>query len=163
MKNTYLYVLYQQNKILFFFIFLFLLGQSFFTYKGVETLPFFNYGMYSAPAAPRVIFTKNILSSDTARIKQRELPNYSPAFLEYQLNYYQKSLKNNSFDPIVNTISNRFGKKTAMSLYLESKLCNKKLATEKFLPWLSGYIYKNNLIFEQQKYRFIDGKFRKIN
>jgi hypothetical protein len=47
MNKTYLGKLLEYDKPLFVVIILFILGQLFFTFKGVETFPFLNYGMYS--------------------------------------------------------------------------------------------------------------------
>ena len=38
----------QRDKLLFVFFLVFIAGQAVFTIKGVETFPFWNYGMYSA-------------------------------------------------------------------------------------------------------------------
>ena len=47
----YLKEIYKKSKWLFTFIVIFCLLQAFFIFKGVETVPFFNYGMYSEPVS----------------------------------------------------------------------------------------------------------------
>jgi hypothetical protein len=78
---------YRIHKILFFAFLLFVAGQAFFIYKGVETFPFWNYGMYSAKlVAPEKLETYTLI------INGKELNNnnlgVSKTYIDYQLRYY---------------------------------------------------------------------------
>ncbi len=88
---TFWYSTYKRDKFLFIFFLLFIIGQTLFTIKGVETFPFWNYGMYSAPMS-----TPKFLQYKYLEINGKEYSisrASSPLFLEYQLKYYLKKDK----------------------------------------------------------------------
>jgi len=76
------------HKILFFAFLLFVAGQAFFTYKGVETFPFWNYGMYSAKiAAPKTLENYTLIING-AELKKDKSLKVSKTYIDYQLRYY---------------------------------------------------------------------------
>ena len=66
--RTFLYRVLQTDKALFIFFSLFILAQIFFTYKGVENIPFFHYGMYSARHAAQESYTIYRIQIDTTSV-----------------------------------------------------------------------------------------------
>ncbi len=74
---------------LFLLFLLFVVGQIFFTYKGVETLPFFNYGMYSAPLAKaETIEHYRLIINQKDSFRLYELPFGNQVYIEYQIKHY---------------------------------------------------------------------------
>ena len=74
----------QRDKLLFLFFLIFIVGQGVFTIKGVETFPFWNYGMYSA-----IIEKPTYIKVNKLMINDREFnlnkATFSKAYMEYQL------------------------------------------------------------------------------
>ena len=80
----------QRDKLLFLFFLVFIIGQAVFTIKGVETFPFWNYGMYSAiTEKPKNIeVTKLIINEREFNLNKAP---FSKAYMEYQLSNAGKS------------------------------------------------------------------------
>ena len=87
---------YQKSKLLFGVFILFVVGQIFFTYKGVETVPFFHYGMYSEPMPAKTNGYWLISGNDTLN---DELTHLSRAFLFQNINHH-KQLKKNEINSV---------------------------------------------------------------
>lgn len=155
-KKTYFELLFDYNKCLFILVLIFIVGQIFFSYKGVETTPFFNYGMYSAPISPPAYYTRIELKKENQSIPLSDLGYLSTDFLAYQLNYYQE-LKNrvglDLMDPTQFTIEKRFGKNSTITNYLTPLLTNSSADVNTFLPWLIDYTAVEGLSIEPQKYQ----------
>ena len=80
----------QRDKLLFLFILVFIAGQAVFTIKGVETFPFWNYGMYSAiTEKPNEIAVNKLIIND--QMYDLNKAPFSKAFMEYQLSNAEKS------------------------------------------------------------------------
>ena len=150
MKNSYLYLLWQNNKSLFSLLLIFVLGQAFFTYKQVETTPFFNYGMYSEPCIPTTSYASVFVYKNDVKIPLNQAA-VSPTFLQYQLDYYAKLISQDSLDYTINTIENRFGKGTACSKYLIPYLSNSPKSIKKFPPKLERWLKNENLTISSIK------------
>lgn len=145
MKNTYLYKLYVKDKLLFYAISIFITGQLFFTFKGVETFPWLNYGMYSQFKLPGYteryeVYSVKIGGSDIYYNKlldpQREMVFSS---LDY---YYKIGHLNGDEARIEKVIDDRLGRKLnpTQLQFVKSRLLNNKDVKEKYPPWLLRYI-----------------------
>ena len=81
---------FQRDKMLLLLFLAFIVGQIIFTVKGVETFPFWNYGMYSEiKNKPKQLEVKKLMVND----HEFDL-NYAPfskAYMEYQLGNAKKS------------------------------------------------------------------------
>ena len=84
----YLKKIIMLDKAFFFFVIIFVLGQGFFTYKGVETFPFFNFGMYSSKFSKPECLEVLQLSINNKRVIVNNSNYKSKSFIYKQLNYY---------------------------------------------------------------------------
>ena len=139
MKRLYLVQLYQQNKILFYLIIVFIVLQGFFTYKGVECFPFFNYGMYSEPIEKKhrnegVIF---IINDSIYDIEKQQ--NINSSFLLNTVNHYLKIKYNNFEDPVLQVLKSRFEKYPIIMDFLKPKLINNH-THKKYSAWIRSYL-----------------------
>lgn len=115
---------------------LFVLGQLFFTYKGVETLPFYNYGMYSAPLAATDTFEQLEVFIDRKAWNYHEAWAFPADFLESQLAFYNKMQRLDFKDPVLRTVRSRFGSNSGW----ENRLGNTEEVRTLFPRWLSYYL-----------------------
>jgi hypothetical protein len=152
-KKTYFQLLYQQQKVLLGFVIFFIVGQVFFSFKGVETTPCFNYGMYSTPIESRSIYTKNVLLENGAPLSLEERVFFPKRFLTYQLDYYQHLLQRDTTDPVIYTIQKRFGQQSPLTLYLTPFLSNNTTDLQNFIPWMEAYMNTKKLSIRQQSYQ----------
>lgn len=160
MKNTYLAIVWKWDKKLAVLLMGFLLGQAFFSYKQVETLPFFNYGMYARPATtPLPTYTHYQLYN-----KQQEpilLQNYPASnFLEYQLIFYAQLKNQNPIDaPLKTTIHRRFAAFPKIEHYLEQQLTNDSSALSHAQQWLEKKTEQNELSLWKENYVWVKDSF----
>lgn len=129
------------NVIPIFFLF-FILLQTFFTYKGVETFPFLNYGMYSAPLNKPDSIELLTLRINGKNCNLAELPQLSEAYLQYNLHYYKNWQQNGYTSGVEATLRNRFeGRISAAALQgWIRQLCNAPEQEKAFGNWLAAYI-----------------------
>lgn len=163
MKKTYLHLLWQQNKFLFGCIVFFILGQIFFSYKQVETIPFFNYGMYSEPCLERKFYsTVSIYNQQNQRLALENF-NKPASFLQYQLNYYSKLLAQDSIDFVRHTIASRFGTGTSLSQYLTTNLTNAPNNLLHFPSRFEIWVEESNLKICQENFKWVNNNFELVN
>jgi len=105
---------YQINKGLLILFILFILGQTLFTYKGVETVPFFNYGMYSDPMKQKTKGYWLIANGDTLNDRFTHL---SQAMLFQQITHHQNQPPNLDNDRLFMTWLKRFTKQNTGNSY----------------------------------------------
>lgn len=161
MKNSYFSKVWQANKLLFGALSLFIIGQFFFTYKGVETLPFFNYGMYSAPIQQQKTYTTISLYNETDTYVNLYTTK-APRFWQYQLAYYSSFVKNNYQDPTLVTIYQRFGKST-LSAHLTKHLCNDKSSALHLSEFLIQKIKIKESKICRENFKWVKSNFKKVN
>lgn len=160
MQNNYFIQLWRQDKKLAFLILLFILGQFFFSYKQIETLPFFNYGMYARPkASQNHIYTHYQLYN--AQQNPIHLDQYvNAAFLEYQLSYYAQLYQQNPIDaPLHQTIQNRFAHFPTLAKYLHQQLANDSTALLHCQQWLNEKTEQNKLSSWKENYVWVKTNF----
>lgn len=161
MQQSYLYILWKNSPKLAFIVFAFCCFQLFFTYKQVETLPFFNYGMYSAPCTPKTVYSTISVYENSKKISLFE-EQKSPAFLQYQLNYYSKLIAQDSLDYTSITIHKRFGQNSNISNYLVPLLSSPKSSIDQFPKMLKKWTSKDLKII-QENYEWVNFSFKKVN
>ena len=104
----YLKKLYFHSKKIFFLAISFCILQAFFIYKGVESFPFFNFGMYSEKQAPKQTYSGIIIKTDGKNFNYYSLPFLTKEMLVEPLNHYALLKKNDFTDePITKTIEKR--------------------------------------------------------
>ncbi len=162
MKNTYLYILYHRHRRFFYGIILLIAGQAYFVYKGIETTPFFHYGMYSS-AAKSIDCYSSIKTYD----KNRQLilfdGNFSSNFKRYQLHFYHQLILNDSIDPIQEVITSRFGQNSFITTFFMHSLSNTTKDIEHFPSWFEHQIGYDSITFYQETYCWQGGIFECIN
>lgn len=162
MGNTYFFKLLKHNKFLFILVLGFILGQLIFTYKQVETLPFFNYGMYSENCFPQKTYPTLAIYENGNRIALDQLKG-STVFLEYQLHTYAKLIAQDSMDYVLNTIESRFGKGTNLSNYLIKYLTNNKRSINEFRVWIENWVDKTKLTIKIEHFQRLNNSFVIVN
>ncbi|MFK7798281.1 MAG: hypothetical protein AB8E82_12570 [Aureispira sp.] len=160
MQDSYLIQLWKQDKKLAFLILLFILGQFFFSYKQIETLPFFNYAMYARPnASQNQVYTQYQLYNRSQQ--PINLNQYiAPTFLAYQLPYYAQLYQQQPIDaPLRQTIQNRFDHFPTLVKYLNQQLANDSTSLLHCQQWLKGKTEQNKLSFWKENYVWVKNNF----
>ncbi|PCJ87470.1 MAG: hypothetical protein COA57_04660 [Flavobacteriales bacterium] len=134
--------LFQHSKILFALIAAFCLLQGFFTYKGVETFPFFNFGMYSEMFPEKEVYEIFTIKTGGEVFDYESLPVIQRDLLLNTLAYYKIGEENGWNDPIQNDISNRFEDKVSAGHYqhIIESLSNDADDKIAFQQWFKRYL-----------------------
>jgi hypothetical protein len=128
---------YSRNKFLFIFFLLFVAGQTVFTIKGVETFPFWNYGMYSAKMNSPTFHETYELHINNQNFNTNSV-GFSKAFLEYQLRYFIKNkIKQDDFGNWLKRYLQKFFNDEILTIKLlqhkfYSNLPYKKIETDEY-------------------------------
>ena len=128
-----------QNKLLFILFISFISLQLFFTYKGVQTVPFFNYGMYSGIHQElnnqRIIYR---VSLDDSIIPTSSLKRIPEDYVIGSISLYHKLVKAGFDDPIKKVIERRLKNNLSKGLYEKAilNLCNDSSVKNSFASWL---------------------------
>lgn len=159
MKNIYFIQLWKRDKKLAIFIGCFILGQAFFSYKQIETLPFFNYGMYARPSTPSTTYTHyQLYDAQGTAIFLEEYAKHT--FLAYQLPYYAALQE----QPILNaalkaTIHQRFSAFPILETYLSQHLTNDSTALPQAQQWFKKQTAQNKLSLWKENYVWVKNNF----
>lgn len=160
MKNTYLAIVWKWDKKLVVLLIAFLLGQAFFSYKQVETVPFFNYGMYARPAAstPFTYTHYQLYDEQQNPILLQDYP--ASNFLEYQLVFYAQLQSQHPVDaPLQATIHRRFATFPHLEYYLVQHLTNDSSALSHAQQWLEKRTEQNKLSLWKENYVWVKNNF----
>ena len=128
---------------LFYLVVIFCLLQLFFTYKGVETFPFFNFGMYSEKQVPKQIYLVIIIKADGKVFNYYSLPILNKEMLIEPLVRYAELKKNNFIDePIRSVVEKRFKNRLSDKnyQYCLQHLSNSTKDTTAFQKWFKHYL-----------------------
>ena len=143
-QRTFLYKVWQRDRVLACFFVLFILGQILFTYKGVENTPFFHFGMYSAPHQAQP-------SYPVYRIEVGHRPVLSGSFFEQQREIVYNSIaaydglqQLDWQDSLDRVISHRFSGATAE--HLRAALLNHAVMDTPYRKWLLSYMADMRMI-----------------
>jgi hypothetical protein len=147
-RKIFLLDVLQKDKLLFVVFILFVIGQVFFTYKGVETFPFLHYGMYSAPVAKPDTLEVTELKVDSRRVAISSLPDAQKSFVESSFNWYNEMLQNNNNDTTEKVVRQRFKGRLSEAKYsaVLSTITNDSAAIIKYPKWLFQYIADMRLV-----------------
>ncbi len=147
-RKIFLWDVLQKDKLLFAVFLVFIIGQIFFTYKGVETFPFLHYGMYSAKVLKPDTLEVTELKVDNRIIAIASLPDAQKSFVESSFNWYKGMLQNNNYDSTEKVVRQRFKGKLSDKNYsaVLSAITNDSVAIKKYPKWLFQYIADMRLV-----------------
>lgn len=158
MRKIYLLQLWKKDKKLALVLSLFIVGQAFFSYKQIETVPFFNYGMYARPITSSTYTHYQLYNDQQVPISLDQYPE--AVFLAYQLPYYQQLQQQNPIDaPLKQTIQQRFGAYPFIQNYLIQQLTNKSSALPHAQQWLSKKTEQNKISTWKENYVWVKDNF----
>ena len=138
-----------------------------FTYKGVETIPFFNYGMYSEPVKAKDHYEVYRIELDGEELNYFELPILTRDMLVTPLTRYRELEKLGFEDPIKGDIRKRFHGKVSDETLQQwiDQLANGPDRKVEFQEWLKRYLRRvrdcdsQRLRVSIDRYQYSDGKF----
>jgi hypothetical protein len=138
----FLRLLYQKWKTLFWILVVMMGLQAFFMFKGVETVPFFLYSLYSLPLTPADTTAKTVILINGKAFEADRLTSREQETLMASFSYYQY-LRQHGFlatDPA--TIEKRLSGKLPRSWYPAAyhKLTNSSVNDTLFLHWWVKYL-----------------------
>ena len=148
LSSLFLVKLWVSDKWLFAVVALFMLGQTFFTYKGVETFPFLHWGMYSSPVKIQDTFSVVSFKIDKEQIRISDLTDGQKRMVEGSFNWYHKLLLNHYFDSNALVIHQRFFDKLSDERYqsVVATLANDSSAIAAYPKWLFQYLADMRLV-----------------
>lgn len=148
LSNLFLVKLWRNDKRLLFTALIFISGQTFFTYKGVETFPFLHWGMYSAPIKAQDTFSVVSFKIDKEQIRISDLTDGQKRMVEGSFNWYHKLLLNHYFDSTALVIHQRFFDKLSDERYksVVATLTNDSSAVAAYPKWLFQYLADMRLV-----------------
>ena len=138
LRKTFLYRVFEKDKLLFILFVLFILGQLFFTYKQVETTPFLHYGMYSAKHVPHKSYTVYNITIDKNSVKSLDFLDGQRVVVYNTIALYDELKQLGFKDPLNLVISKRFSGQRAE--YARSVLLNNSKMDTAYQKWLFQYI-----------------------
>ena len=138
LRRSFLYRVFYKDISLFVGFLCFIVGQAFFTYKGVETFPFLHYGMYSSICEAKDTYTVYEVAVDGAKVPSAHFFDSQREVVFNTIAAYDK-LKTDSFhDPLATIIHKRFTGATAKEL--DASLLNTVAIDTPYQKWLLQYI-----------------------
>ena len=158
--------LFKRNKLLFYCAIFFILGQGFFTYKGVETIPFFNFGMYSEVYTLLEEHKVIAIYLDTTRIDKQPKSRFPLGLVIETLDYFQQLNERNFSDTILITINKRFKNRLSEDLLNKviEQLANDSADKLAYQEWAFNFIksfYHEDALklrVEVERYKFVDNR-----
>jgi len=137
-KHFFLVQVFKENKWLFGLFVFFIVGQIFFTIKGIETFPFLNWGMYSvAPKGTPRVYTIKV---DEQVVKLSDLIDCRRQLVEGSLAKYEQLTSNSYVEKERDVIE----KRAIQFPFLidrnkfEKAILNDSIALTKYPYWLIG-------------------------
>ena len=133
---------YNENKFLFYLFSFFCLGQFFFLFKGVETTPFYLYGMYSEKETPQKEYSIFIIEVNDKEFNYDALPAANREMIISSLEHYFALDQNNFYDTILPTVEKRFNGKVSeeKNQIIVSRLTNDSTDKAPYQKWLKNYL-----------------------
>ena len=142
MKKLFLIRIYRENKFLFYIFCLFCTGQIFFLWKGVETTPFYLYGMYSAKQYPKESYRIFIIEINGKEFNYDKLPSANREMTISSLEHYCALDENNFRDTILPAVEKRFKGKFSEKNFqiMASRITNDSTDKIPYQDWLKDYL-----------------------
>src|SRR5688572_27111766 len=104
----YLSKVYRQWKLFFWAILIFIAGQFFFMFKGIQNIPFFLYHMFSTTHAPADSVQVFLVKTPQGYFNTNKLSGREREMLLNNLDYYLAGKAAGFKDPLEATIEHRF-------------------------------------------------------
>ncbi len=142
-KSWFLIQVYRLDRRLFWLLLIFVAGQSFLIYKGVETVPFFHWGMYSSAYPAKTEYHTTGLAVDDSLIRIDQLKEIPPGYLQSILDRYALLNQQAFHDPILDVIHHRLGSFPAFETFAISRLTDPPNSPQRFEEWLCKYLGRN--------------------
>lgn len=138
----YLTQLYKRRRPLFFVVLAFCVGQGFFMVKGVETVPFFLFGMYSEPMPEQVMYSGIMVEEDGEALDLSSLPGLRKDMIITPVERYLLLSQQQFEDPILPVVRKRFEDHVPASTYftLREHLSNAPADRPAFYAWFRSYL-----------------------
>ena len=168
-KATFLAKVYDHDKRLFLLFSIFLVLQIFFTWKGVETIPFFNYGMYSARLFPQAEYHATVIRWNDSIEDIALLSGLPVNYLFSILQRYSMLKQHNFSDPLDETVRERFNwvdNKTSGKIM--GRLENTPADEASFNNWLCSYLQKfsadkiSTVLVTDRRFKWENNKYVRI-
>ena len=140
MKKTLLYLIWRHDKMMFIGLIVFVILQTLFIYKGVETSPFYLYGMYSAPYQ-----SPPSQKSYQIKTKDGEILPLKP-FALYQLRGFNSQI--NRRESLIKTIKKRCALTPYAQDYLMEHLVSDTVSTSDMNHWISSWYFVDSCIID---------------
>jgi hypothetical protein len=144
LRKTFLYCVLEKDKPLFVFFVLFILGQVFFAYEQVETIPFFHFEMYSTVHKAHKSYTIYNITVDKNPVKSLDFMEGQRVVVYNTIALYDEIKQMGFKDPLNKVISKRFSGRTAE--YARSVLLNNTQMDIAYQKWLFRYIADMRMI-----------------
>jgi hypothetical protein len=134
--------LYNQWRIMFYTVTVFIVAQAFFMYKGIENTPFFLYHMFSTPHSKKDSLPVQLIKTADGYFNQFSVSNREAELLLNNIYVYQY-LQQHQLDPILPTVISRFSNYTTKNQLqlITTRLCNDTVAMKQFPIWWKQYFY----------------------
>jgi hypothetical protein len=131
---------YKTWPALFWAILLFIVAQAFFMYKGIQTIPFFIYSMFSTPHPVQDSAEVVLIKTGNEYISPFNFSNREAEMLINNVPYYS-ALKQQGTDILVPTIESRFKNRLSPQNYqwVLSGLINDTAAVNRYTQWWASY------------------------
>ncbi len=110
------------------------------TYKGIETIPIFHWGMYSSIYPPLNEYDRKVILVNGDELNLANPNDIAPGYLFSILDYYQVLKSNDFHDPILQVIDKRFSTFPALKEIATTRLANDREAQNNFRNWLCNYL-----------------------
>lgn len=142
--------LFHYHKFLFWFCIVFIVGEFFFTIVGIETTPFFLYGMYSAPIHEKKNYEDFIILINGKQLDVYDLPDAEKEMILSPIWLYRTLSKSNYRDPLLITIESRFKGRLPDSFYnhITDRLTNDTADIADYFSWMRRYLKR----FSSERY-----------
>lgn len=138
-EKIYIIKLWKTSRLLFAGIALFVLGQAFFTYKGILNFPFFPYEMYAHPSKKATNTSVTYFYVNDTILNYTALPDWTEGTILNTLQYYSKFEQGNIWAAQV--WYNRFGQPdTEFEKLIYHRLVPTGQQMSNYPEWLANYI-----------------------
>lgn len=142
-SKWYIIRLFQQNKILFFFVCIFIFFQFYFNKKQIHSFPWYVWDMYSRIETKPDTITQTAFYVDGKQLDITSIPIWEESTLLHTFNMYYSIQSNNYKDPIETSVKKRTKYLTLnMQNYIAHQIQNSEAAVRDYPRWLIRYIEK---------------------
>ena len=133
--------IYKEWRSFFWMVITFLVGQFYFVAKGIETIPFFLYHMFSAPHPASDTVVVMLVKTPNGYLNLSKSGGRAVEMLMNNTALYNERLYTGSTDPLTSTVNNRFRDRVGSNTfqYLEHSLLNHRDDFAAYPEWWKRY------------------------